>query len=145
MSLQDPTKKMSKSDISDYSRINLTDDAETIALKIKKAKSDMVEGMEQELDSRPEALNLLTIYAALAGTKRDAVAKEYASANFSTFKQALADLAIEQLAPITALMRELMKDQSYIDGILREGAQKANDIASDTIRSVKEMVGFLQV
>lgn len=145
MSLRDGMKKMSKSDASDYSRINLTDDADAIALKFKKAKSDMEPGISYDTEKRPEASNLINIYASLAGTTRQKVEEEYASAQFSTFKTALADLAVERLSPITALMRELMKDVSYIDRVLKEGAEKASDIAGDNLRKVKDIVGFLNL
>ena len=117
MSLRDGTKKMSKSDPSDYSRINLTDDAETIALKFRKAKTDPeplpseVEGLK----ARPEADNLVGIYAALAGESREAVLRDHGGAQFSAFKPALADLAVEKLAPIAGEMRRLLADPGHID------------------------------
>jgi tryptophanyl-tRNA synthetase len=143
MSLRDGTKKMSKSDESDYSRINLTDDAEAIDLKFRKAKSDMIEGISYDEDKRPEASNLINIYAALANTTREAVAAEFCAKNFSDFKKALAALAIEQLSPITSLMRELLKEPDHIDRILAEGAERANKIAGKNLRQIKETVGFV--
>ncbi len=143
MSLRDGTRKMSKSDESDYARINLTDDAEAIDLKFRKAKSDMIEGISYDEENRPEASNLISIYAALANTTREAVAAEFASRNFSDFKKALSALAIEQLSPITALMRELLREPDHIDRILADGAERANRIAAKHMKQIKETVGFL--
>ncbi len=144
MSLRDGTKKMSKSDESDYSRINLTDTAEAISLKFQKAKSDALEGISYDEEKRPECSNLINIYAALSGRGRDEVEKEFAGKNFSAFKKALADLAIERLAPLTRDMRELVKDTAYIDKVLRSGAERANKIAQKYLAEVKEMVGFVR-
>lgn len=144
MSLRDGTKKMSKSDESDYSRINLTDDADTIALKFRKAKSDMAEGMSFD-ESRPEAKNLLDIYSALKCITRDEVLRECGSMNFSAFKAALTEVAVAHLAPITSKMRELLAAPDYIDKILKDGAQKANEIASITMDEVKDLAGFLKL
>lgn len=143
MSLRDGTKKMSKSDESEYSRINLTDDADTIALKFRKAKSDMVEGMSLA-DDRPEAVNLLTIFAALKGITREQAAAECASMNFSAFKKELTDVAVAHLSPITAKMRELLQAPDYIDKVLARGVEKAQALADDTMKDVKDIVGFLQ-
>jgi tryptophanyl-tRNA synthetase len=143
MSLRDGTKKMSKSDESDYSRINLTDDAEAIDLKFRKAKSDTTPGLTFEPETRPEAANLINIFAALANVTPEAVVKDYGSKNFSDFKKALAGLAIEQLSPITSLMRELLKDVSYIEEVLKDGAQKADKIAAKNLKQVQELVGFV--
>ena len=145
MSLRDGTKKMSKSDESDYSRINMTDDADTIAKKFQKAKSDMLDGITYDEAARPECSNLINIYAALAGGTREKVQAEFAGKNFSTFKKALADLSTEQLAPITAHMRELMKDTAHIDGILKRGAERAGKLAGRYLGEVKEMIGFVRV
>lgn len=142
MSLRDGTKKMSKSDESDYSRINLTDDADTIAKKFQKAKSDMVEGISFDPENRPEASNLLQIFASLTDRSVADVAAEYASANFSTFKKALCDVAVSHLAPITSRMSELMADTTIIDAVLHDGATRANALAEPTIAEVKKMVGF---
>ncbi|HWL69055.1 MAG TPA: tryptophan--tRNA ligase [Geminicoccus sp.] len=144
MSLRDGTKKMSKSDTSDYSRINLTDDADTIAQKIRKAKSDPIEGMSYDVAGRPEASNLLTIYAALADLPRSQVEAEFASANFSAFKGRLADLCVEKLSPITTEMRRLLADPAEIDRILDRGAEKADAIAGPILRQVYDIVGFRQ-
>ena len=145
MSLRDGTKKMSKSDSSDYSRINLTDDVETLAQKIRKAKSDAIEGMSYDVAKRPEASNLLTIYAALADLPRQKVLDEFASANFSKFKNRLADLCVEKLSPITSEMRRLLSDPGEIDRILNDGAKRANAIAAPVIRQVYDLIGFRQV
>jgi tryptophanyl-tRNA synthetase len=143
MSLRDGTKKMSKSDESDYSRINLTDDAEAIDLKFRKAKSDTIEGITYDPEGRPEASNLINIFAALANTSHEAIAREYSGKNFSDFKKALSALAIEQLSPITSLMRELLKDVSYIDEVLEQGTEKAGAIAEKNMKQIKELVGFI--
>ena len=146
MSLRDGTKKMSKSDSSDYSRLNMTDDSDTIALKVRKAKTDPepLPGALADLEKRPEADNLVTIYAALAGTSRaDALAK-YAGANFSGFKTDLVDLAVSVLSPIAGEMKRLMADPGSIDRILAEGAERAQAIAEKTLREVYETVGFLR-
>ncbi len=144
MSLRDGTKKMSKSDESDYSRINLTDDAATIALKFRKAKSDMVEGMSFD-DSRPEAVNLLGIYAALKGISKEQAQKDCGELNFSAFKNLITEVAVEKLSPITSKMRELMAEPAYIDAVLRDGVQRAEEIASKTMGEVKDLVGFLKL
>ncbi len=146
MSLRDGTKKMSKSDTSDYSRINMTDDADTIAQKIRKAKTDpeplptAVEG----LAARPEADNLVTIFAALADTSRADVLARFGGQNFSGFKKELVDLAVDRLAPITARMRELTGDKAEIDRILKRGAERADAIASRHLAEVKDIVGLLR-
>jgi tryptophanyl-tRNA synthetase len=145
MSLRDGTKKMSKSDESDYSRINLTDTAEMISTKFQKAKSDALPGISYNEAERPECSNLINIYAALSERTAEQVAAEFADKNFSAFKKALADLAIERLAPITRDMRELVKDTTYIDKVLRNGAERANKIAQKYLAEVKEMVGFVRV
>ncbi len=146
MSLRDGTKKMSKSDESDYSRINLTDDADTIALKIRKAKTDpepLPETVE-ELEKRPEADNLVTIYAALADSSRSAVLAEHAGSQFSGFKSALADLAVAKLGPIAAEMKRLMDERTELDRILQRGAERAGAIAEKTMGEVKDIVGLLR-
>ena len=143
MSLRDGLKKMSKSDPSDYARINLTDDADTIAAKIRKAKSDMVEGLSYEPETRPEAANLIDIYTALSGENRDAVVNRFATSGFSAFKQSLAEVAVEHLGPITAEMRRLLADTSHIDAVLRQNAERADAIARPVMREVKEIIGFL--
>jgi tryptophanyl-tRNA synthetase len=146
MSLRDGTKKMSKSDLSDLSRINLTDDADAIANKIRKAKTDP-EPLPTEmagLEGRPEALNLVTIYAALANSSPDATLAEFGAGQFSRFKQALADVAVARLAPIASEMRRLLADPASIDAILAEGSDRARVIADETMASVKDIVGFIR-
>ena len=146
MSLKDGTKKMSKSDASDLSRINLTDDSEAIARKIKKAKTDpdSLPSEEAGLQGRPEADNLVGIYAALAGTSKAAVLPDFGGKQFSEFKPALVDLAVSALGPVTAEMRRLMDDPGHIDAVLKAGGEKANAIAETTMRDVKSILGMLQ-
>ncbi|HEX5779365.1 MAG TPA: tryptophan--tRNA ligase [Xanthobacteraceae bacterium] len=145
MSFRDGTKKMSKSEPSDYSRINLTDDADAIAQKIRKAKTDPepLPGEEKGLESRPEADNLVGIYAALADTTPAEVLKQFGGAQFSTFKNALVDLSVAKLGPIGAEMKRLVQDPAHIDGILADGAARASKIAAPVIRSVKDIVGLV--
>ena len=144
MSLRDGAAKMSKSDPSDLSRINLTDDADAIANKIRKAKTDMEPLPEtlEGLEGRAEAKNLVAIYAALAGTTREAVLAEFAGQGFSAFKPKLAELAVSSMANVTAEMRRLMNDPAEIDRALAAGAEKAREIAEPTIAEVKKIVGF---
>jgi tryptophanyl-tRNA synthetase len=143
MSLRDGRRKMSSSDPSDYARINLTDDAETIALKIQRARSDSQMGLNYDPEERPEASNLLNIYAALADLPRGKLEARFADSSFSTFKSELADLAVEKLAPITAEMRRLMDDPAEIERILRDGAERAEAIARDNLARIYDIVGFL--
>jgi len=146
MSLRDGTKKMSKSDPSDYSRINLTDDADAIAQKIRKAKTDPepLPSEEKGLGPRPEADNLVGLYAALADLTKAAVLKQFGGGQFSTFKTALADLAVAKLGPIGAEMKRLSADAAYIDSVLADGAVRAEQLAADTMGSVKDIVGFIR-
>jgi len=146
MSLRDGTKKMSKSDPSDYSRINLTDDADAIAQKIRKAKTDPepLPSEEKGLEARPEADNLVGIYAALSGKPKADVLGQFGGAQFSGFKSNLVDLAVSKLSPIAAEMKRLTQDQAYVDQVLIDGAARANVIASDTINAVKDIVGFIR-
>ncbi len=145
MSLRDGTKKMSKSDPSDASRINLTDDADTIARKIRRAKTDPhpLPATAQELEGRPEAANLVGIYAALADRPVDAVLCEFAGKGFAEFKGALAELAVATLGPITEEMLRLERDPAVIDRILADGAERAAAMAAPVLAEVKETVGFL--
>jgi len=145
MSLRDGSKKMSKSDPSDYSRIVLTDGKDDISRKLKKARTDadpLPEKVE-DLAERPEAANLVGIYAALAGMTKAEVLQEYAGAQFSTFKPALTDLAVEKFGPVGEEMKRLMADPGYVDSVLKEGAERASEIANPIVREVKETVGFL--
>jgi tryptophanyl-tRNA synthetase len=145
MSLRDGTKKMSKSDESEYSRINLTDDADTIAKKVKKATSDSFATVGENIDNRPEALNLLTLYAALTDVSKEQALAECGDKNFSAFKQMLADAAVAHLSPIAARMRELLANPGHLDKILAEGTAHAGKIAGQTMREVKHLVGFLDI
>lgn len=146
MSLRDGTKKMSKSDPSDQSRINLTDDADQIAAKIRKAKTDpeplpdSIEGLKD----RPEARNLVNIYAALAGHTVEQVIGDFAGAQFGTFKPALADLAVAKLSPITTEMNRLMKDPAEIDRILGDGAERAEALARPIVDKVYDIMGMIR-
>ena len=146
MSLRDGTRKMSKSDPSDQSRINLTDDADTIAKKIRKAKTDTepLPDTVAALKDRPEAKNLVNIYAALAGHTPEQVVKDFAGAQFGTFKPALADLAVAKLAPITTEMSRLMKDPAEIDRVLGKGADQADAIARPIVDRVYDIVGMIR-
>jgi tryptophanyl-tRNA synthetase len=146
MSLRDGTKKMSKSDPSDLSRINLTDDAGAIARKIQRAKTDpdALPSEPKGLEGRPEADNLTGIYAALAGITQAATLREFGGGQFSTFKKALADVAVARLEPITAEMRRLLADEAEIDRILAEGARRARVIAQPIMAEVKDIVGFVR-
>lgn len=144
MSLRDGTQKMSKSAESDMTRINLTDDADAIAQKIRKAKTDMDPLPETEagLEKRPEALNLVTIYAALADISKQDVLKQFAGKQFSEFKPALADVAVAHLSPITVRMKELMGDIAEIDGLLAKGNDRANNYAIPVLAEVESMMGL---
>jgi len=146
MSLRDGTKKMSKSDPSDYSRINLTDDADAIAQKIRRAKTDPLPMPETTSDAekRPDADNLLGIYAALADMEKDAVIFEFAGKQFSEFKAALTETAVAKLGPIGSEMQRLMKDPGHVDKVLHEGAQKARALAEPILADVYKTVGFLK-
>jgi tryptophanyl-tRNA synthetase len=146
MSLRDGTKKMSKSDPSDLSRINMTDDADTLAKKIQKAKTDPepLPSEEAGLEKRPEADNLVGIYAALAGTTKSDVLKDFGGAQFSTFKKALAELAVSHVGPVNAEMQRLLAEPAEIDRILADGARRARSIARPIMDQVKDIVGFLR-
>jgi tryptophanyl-tRNA synthetase len=146
MSLRDGTKKMSKSDPSELSRINMTDDADTIARKIQKAKTDPepLPSEDAGLASRPEADNLVGIFAALANNSKAQVLKEFGGSQFSTFKTALAELAVARLGPVNAEMSRLLADPGEIDRVLADGAARARRLAAPVMRQVKEIVGFLR-
>ena len=146
MSFRDGTKKMSKSDTSDYSRINMTDDVGTIALKIRRAKTDPepLPMMVAELEGRPEADNLIGIYGALAGLSREDALAKFAGQNFSVFKEALSELSVEVLGRIGGDMRRLVADPGYIDSVLRRGAEHANAIAGPVLREAQEISGLLR-
>ena len=146
MSLRDGSKKMSKSDPSDYSRINLTDDRDAVAAKIRKAKTDAepLPSEEAGLSGRPEAENLVGIYAGLAGRTKPDVLAEFGGAQFSTFKGALVDLAVERLGPIGAEMNRLTADPGHIDRVLADGSEKAGAIAGGVVAEVKDILGMVR-
>ena len=144
MSLKDGTKKMSKSDPSDLSRINLTDSKDQIINKIKKAKTDNDPLPEDDklLKQRPEVENLLGIYSSLSDQSLNSSIVEFSGKNFSVFKEKLADLVVEKMSPISNEINKLLKDNNYIDTILKEGSEKANSIASKKIEEMKKIIGF---
>ncbi len=147
MSLRDGSKKMSKSDPSGYSRLTMTDGPDEIAQKIRKAKTDplplpeTVDGFE----GRPEAANLITIYAALADIGTEAVLGEFGGQKFSDFKKALTDLAVEKLGPVGQEMQRLMADPGHVDAVLKDGAERADALARPILREIYDVVGFLNV
>ena len=144
MSLKDGSKKMSKSELSDLSRINLTDDKDAIVNKIKKAKTDplpMPSSIE-ELNQRLEARNLLGIYSSLNNSSLEKTVETFSGKNFSEFKNQLSDLLVKKIEPISLEIKKLLNDQTYLDKILLEGVEKANSIASKKINRIKEILGF---
>ncbi len=146
MSLRDGTKKMSKSDPSDFSRINLTDDADTIAKKIRKAKTDP-EALPSEpggLDGRPEAANLLGIFSALKEEPLAETLQSYGGSQFSSFKQDLANLAVEKMRPVTTEMQKLIADPGRIDSVLKDGGERAANLAEPIMSEIKKIVGFVR-
>lgn len=146
MSLRDGTAKMSKSDPSENSRINLTDDRDLIAKKIRKARTDSepLPGTVEALENRAEAKNLINIFAALSNRDASDICIEYEGKGFADFKNDLADLSVSVLGPITEEMTRMMDDTAYLDGVLREGAENANNMASPILEQVHEIVGFLR-
>ena len=146
MSLRDGTKKMSKSDPSDLSRINLTDDTDTVARKIQKAKTDPnpLPTEEKGLEGRPEAENLVGIYAALTEQPVSAVLKNFGGKQFSDFKKSLTEVATEKIGKIGAETKRLSADSSYIDGVLADGAARARQIAKPIMNEVKDLLGLLR-
>ncbi len=144
MSLKDGSKKMSKSELSDLSRINLTDDKDQIINKIKKAKTDTLPMPKdiKELEGRLEAQNLLGIFASLSNSTLETSIEKFAGKNFSEFKQELSELLVNKIMPISDEIKKLLQDQSYLDSILLDGVEKANKIASKKIKNIKETVGF---
>jgi tryptophanyl-tRNA synthetase len=145
MSLRDGTKKMSKTDESDNSRINLTDGADAIAQKIRKAKTDPnpLPGDKEGLAGRPEAENLINIYAALSDGTQESVLSEFGGRQFSEFKNSLADLTVAKIAPLASEMRRLLGDSTELDRILRDGADHARAIAAPIMDEIKRLVGFV--
>ena len=146
MSLRDGTAKMSKSDPSDMSRIAMTDDADAIAKKIRKAKTDpdSLPSSPKEFDGRPEAANLMGIYAALADMEIEDVCEKFGGQQFSDFKQDLTDLAVEKLAPMQGEMRRLMDNPGHVDGVIADGAGRARAIAEPILAEVHDILGFLR-
>jgi len=144
MSLKDGTKKMSKSDLSDLSRINLTDDKDLILNKIKKAKTDPLPlpSNVSELNERPEAKNLLGIYSSLTDTTLDKSVKDFDGKNFSEFKEKLAQVLVEKINPISVEIKKLINDKEFLDKILLDGHKKADNIATNKIKKIQEIIGF---
>ena len=145
MSLRDGTKKMSKSDPSDQSRINLTDDADAIALKIRRAKTDP-EPLPDEpgaLEARPEARNLVGIYAALSGASVEEILRNHGGHGWGGFKESLAEVVVTRLAPIASETRRLLADEAHLRAVLNDGARKASAIASPIVLEAERIVGFL--
>ena len=144
MSLKDGLKKMSKSEISDLSRINLTDDKDTIANKIKKAKTDALPlpSTVEELEKRPEVKNLIGIFSSLAGLTLENSLNEFSGKNFSLFKENLSQLLIEKVIPISLEIKKLLNDHNYLDSILIDGCKKADKIASKKVKKIHEIIGF---
>ena len=144
MSLKDGSKKMSKSELSDLSRINLTDNEDQIINKIKKAKTDPLPMPKniKDLEGRLEAQNLLGIFASLNNSTLESSTEKFAGKNFSEFKEELSELLVNKIIPISKEIKKLLKDQSHLDSILLDGVEKANKIASKKIKNIKEIVGF---
>ena len=144
MSLKDGLKKMSKSELSDLSRINLTDNKDDIINKIKKAKTDSLPmpSTVEELENRAEAINLLGIYSSLSGLTLEKSILEFSGKNFSEFKNSLAEILIDKIIPISVEIKKLLQDKKYLEQILLDGHKKANDIASKKLKKIHELVGF---
>jgi len=144
MSLKDGLKKMSKSEISDLSRINLTDDKDTIVNKIKKAKTDALPlpSTVEELEKRPEVKNLIGIFSSLSGLTLENSLNEFSGKNFSNFKENLSQLLIEKIIPISSKIKELLNDHNYLDSILIDGYKKADKIASEKVKKIHKIIGF---
>jgi len=144
MSLKDGLKKMSKSEISDLSRINLTDEKDQIINKIKKAKTDPLPmpSTIKELDKRPEAKNLLGIYTSLIETNLEKSIEEFSGKNFSDFKEILSQVLVEKITPISTEIKKLLNDKSHLDDVLKEGSEKANEIAIKKLKKTNEILGF---
>ncbi len=147
MSLRDGTKKMSKTDTSDYSRIQFSDEPDTIALKIRKAKTDTdpIQGTPEEMETRPEALNLLGIYAAFSDLTLNEACMKFEGSAFAPFKKDLTDIIVEKMTPIRLKMADLLKDTTSLDAILRKGSERANALALKNMDEIKDIVGFLKV
>jgi len=147
MSLKDGVKKMSKSDPSDQSRINLTDDSLNIKKKIQKARTDSGPFPQriEELENRPEINNLINIFSALNDESPESVIFQYKEKDFKIFKSDLSDLVNEKISKISSEMKKLLKDQNYLESILRDGCQKANEIAKKNIEDLKNLIGFFKI
>ena len=146
MSLKDGSKKMSKSELSDLSRINLTDNADQIINKIKKAKTDTLPmpANKEELDKRLEAKNLIGIYSNLTDTKLEKIINEFSGKNFSEFKEKLSQVLVEKILPISQEISRLLTEQRFLDSILLDGYEKANKIASNKMKKIHEILGFFE-
>ena len=144
MSLKDGLKKMSKSEVSDLSRINLTDEKDQIINKIRKAKTDPLPmpSNVKDLDKRPEAKNLLGIYTSLKDSSLEKSIKEFSGKNFSDFKEALSQVLVDKITPISIEIKKLLNDNNYLDNVLEEGSKKANEIASKKVKKIHEILGF---
>ena len=144
MSLRDGTKKMSKSELSDLSRINLTDDKDQIINKIKKAKTDTLPlpATSADLEKRPEAKNLMSIYSSIIDVNLDDTINKFSGKNFSEFKENLSEVLIDKIIPISNEIKKLLKEKSFLDQILDSGRQKADKIASEKVKKIQEIMGF---
>lgn len=143
MSLKNGTNKMSKSDVSDNSRINLSDSNDLIANKIKKAKTDIIEHISYDVESRPETSNLLDIYSTVTNSNILDNAEKFKNAGFANFKQELADVLIDHISPIREKVNQLIADEAYLMSVLQESSQRANEIASENMKKIKEIIGFV--
>ena len=145
MSLRDGTKKMSKSEESSYSRINLKDTADEIIKKIKKAKSDSepIPDNVKSLEKKPEALNLLTIYSELTKNKLEKVISEMSGKEYSVLKKKLSDVLVSEVTPIGKEIKKLLDDKTHLKGILKKGSEKANIIAEENLKNIREKVGLI--
>ena len=145
MSLRDGTKKMSKSEESSYSRINLNDSADEISKKIKKAKSDTssIPGEIKLLENKPEALNLVTIYSELTKSNLEKTISEMAGKEYSYLKTKLAEVIINEITPVGQEIQKLLKDKSYLKNIIKKGTEKANIIAEENLKNIREKVGLI--
>ena len=144
MSLKDGTKKMSKSELSDLSRINLTDDTDQIINKIKKAKTDPLPmpSNKEELDKRPEAKNLIGIYSSLTDSTLEKSINEFSGKNFSEFKDSLSQVLVDKIQPISNEIKKLLEEKNFLDQILSQGSEKADKIASNKVKKIHEIIGF---
>ena len=144
MSLKDGLRKMSKSELSDLSRINLTDDEDQIINKIKKAKTDAfpISSDINEYDKRPEARNLIGIYSSLTGQSLEKTVKDFSGKNFSNFKESLSQVLVDKIIPISVEIKKLLNEIGYLDRILAEGTKKASEISSQKVKKIHEIMGF---